>query len=93
MLLEELTQGELDNLVARAKQRTVFAAVVAGVMSLDLTSKEGLAIQRTIITAVMTGMDMGLRVGDNIEHSILVTMKEYCEQQIVIEDLLNSVNL
>jgi hypothetical protein len=92
MLLEELTQEELDHLVACTRQRSLFAACVGGIMQLGITGKEGLAIKATVMQTVAMGLDMGLRVGDEIEQRVLVAMKEHCEEQLVIEDLLNSVN-
>jgi hypothetical protein len=93
MLLEELTQGELDHLVACAKQRTLFAACVGGIMELDITGKEGLAMKSTIMQTVAIGLDMGLRVGDDIEQRVLISMKNHCEEQIEISELLESINL
>jgi dihydroorotate dehydrogenase len=92
MLLEELTQEELDHLVACTKQRTLFAACVGGIMQLDITGKEGLAMKATILQVVAMGMEMGARVGDDIERRILISMKEHCEEQIEIAELLDSIN-
>jgi len=92
MLLEELTQEELDHLVACTKQRSLFAACVGGIMQLGITGKEGLAIKSTLMQTVAMGMDMGLRVGDEIEQRVLISMKEHCEEQIEIRELLDNIN-
>lgn len=91
MLLEEITQEELDHLVACAKQRSLFAACVGGIMQVDVTGKEGLAMKATIMQTVSLGLAMGLRVQDEIEHRVLIAMKEHCEEQIEINDLLSTI--
>jgi len=93
MLLEELTQEDLDDLLARATQRSVFAACIAGIMQLDLTSREGLAIKSTLMQRVLMSMEMGFRVHDEIDDHLLVSMKNHCEEQIEISELLDIINL
>lgn len=92
MLLEEVTQDELDHLVACTKQRSLFAACVAGIMQVDVTGKEGLAMKATIMQTVSLGLAMGLRVQDEIEQRVLIAMKEHCEEQIEINELLDNIN-
>ena len=91
MLLEEVTQEELDHLVACAKQRSLFAACIAGMMQVDVTGKEALAMKNTIMQTVSMGLDMGLRVRDEIEKCVLITMKNHCEEQIEINELLSTI--
>jgi len=92
MLLEELTQEELDHLLACNNQRSLFAACVQGVMELPITDKEALAIKTTLMTTVAMGMEMGARVGDSIEQRVLISMKNHCEEQIAIAELLDNIN-
>lgn len=88
MLLEEVTQEELDHLVACTHQRSLFAACIAGMMQADVTDKEALRMKTTIMQTVSMGLDMGLRVRDEIEKCVLITMKNHCEEQIEINELL-----
>jgi hypothetical protein len=91
--LEDLTQDILDHLVACTKQRSMFAAAVAGTIALPVQSEEALDMKRRMMLAVQMGLEMGLRVGDDIEKETLMAMKNHCEEQIEMEDLLNSINL
>ena len=92
MLLEEVTQEELDHLVACAKQRSLFAACVGGIMQVDVTGREALAMKATIMQTVSMGLAMGLCVRDEIEQRVLIAMKEHCEEQIEINELLDNIN-
>jgi hypothetical protein len=89
--LEDLTQDTLNHLVACTQQRSVFAATVAGIMALPVQSKEALDIKRRMMMAVQTGLEMGLRVGDFIEKETLMTMKNHCEEQLAMEELIDSI--
>ena len=92
MLLEELTQDDLDHLLACASQRSVFAAAVAGAMMHKGQSDDALDIKRRIMMAMALGLSMDLRVRDEIEKELLTLMKNHCEEQIAMEDLLDSIN-
>ena len=91
MTLEELTQEDFEHLVACGRQRAVLAAIVAGVMQLELTSKEGIAIKNTMMATVAQGLTMNAHVGDYIDKQLLTSMKEHCEEQIAMEDLFNTL--
>jgi hypothetical protein len=91
MKLAEVTQEELDHLVACTHQRSLFAACIAGMMQVDVTDKEALAIKATIMQTVSLGLSMGMRVHDEIEQRVLIAMKNHCEEQIAINDLLNEI--
>jgi hypothetical protein len=89
--LEELTQDGLDELIACAEQRSLFAATIAGVLALPFQSEEALSIKKRMIIAINLGLNMGLRVGDYVEKETLIAMKNHCEEQIGMEELLDSI--
>lgn len=91
MLLEELTQDDVDHLIACTKQRAVLAAIITGVMQLELTSRESVAVKTAMMGSVASLIDNGAMVGDQIDKSMITSMRDYCQDRIAMEDLLNSI--
>lgn len=89
MRVEELTQEQLDELLARAKQRSAAMAMLTGIMQLSLTDPEALRIKKSIMATFMISLQMQGNVGDWVEKQLLEAMRDHCEQEIAIEELIS----
>jgi hypothetical protein len=94
MKLEELTQDELDILLARSNQRVMLISIITAMMECTANDNEALAMKRGVMASISLGISMGgFFVGDNLDKEMLKVMRDHCEQEIAMEDLLNSTNL
>lgn len=91
MNLEELTQEDLDMLVKMGEQRGALAAILTNVMNAEATSDDALLIKRHIMMSMTIALALGAVVKDNIDKILLQSMKDHCEEQISINDLLNEI--
>lgn len=91
MNLAELTQEDLDLLIKMGEQRGALAAILTNVMNAEATSDDALLIKRHIMMSMTIALALGAVVKDNIDKTLLQSMKDHCEEQISINDLLNEI--
>lgn len=90
MKLEELTQKNLDYLLACGTQRAILAAAIEKAMTAEAVSEDALKIKRRIMSVFAVGIALHEPVRDDIEKDLLESMKAHCEEQIEINDILNN---
>lgn len=80
-----------EQLDVAMKQRAMLAAAVVGTMQSPCVSEESLRIKNATMTVIMHIFTEDERFGDSIEHELLLSSKNYCLEQIEINDLLESM--
>ena len=73
------------------KQRAMLAAAVVGTMQAPCVSEESIRIKNAIMRVILGIFDDGETFGDSIERHLLSSSKNYCLEQIEINDLLESM--
>jgi hypothetical protein len=80
-----------EQLYVAMKHRAMLAAAVVGTMQSPCVSEESLRIKNATMTVIMYIFTEDERFGDSIEHELLLSSKNYCIEQIEINDLLESM--
>jgi hypothetical protein len=73
------------------KQRAILAAAVVGTMKSPCVSEESIKIKNATMMVIMSIFDDGERFDDTIEHHLLLSSRNYCVEQIEINDLLEGI--
>ena len=88
MLLEEVTQDDLDLLIKICDQRGALAAIIINAMNAEATSNDALLIKKHMMMTMTIALALGAVVRDDVDKKLLESMKDHCEEQIEINELL-----
>jgi hypothetical protein len=80
-----------EQLDVAMKQRAILAAAVVGTMKSPCVSEESIKIKNATMMVIMSIFDDGERFDDTIEHHLLLSSRNYCVEQIEINDLLEGI--
>jgi hypothetical protein len=93
LLIEDIDQHILDMLVDMRKQRTVFAECITSILELPFVEQEGIALKRTIAEFITESMMDGLKINDNIEFKLSLSILNYLiEERNINMDINSSLN-
>jgi hypothetical protein len=73
------------------KQRAILAAAVVGTMQSPCVSEESIRIKNATMGVIMRIFADDETFGDSIEHHLLLSSKNYCIEQIEINELLEGM--
>jgi hypothetical protein len=80
-----------EQLDVAMKQRAMLAAAAVGTMQSPCVSEESLRIKNATMNVIMRIFANDETFGDYIEQQLLLASKNYCLEQIEINDLLESM--
>jgi hypothetical protein len=80
-----------EQLDVAMKQRAMLAAAVVGTMKSPYVSEESIKIKNATMAVIMSIFDEDERFIDTIEHQLLLASRNYCIEQMEINDLLEGI--
>jgi len=92
---EEIKQliNEIDRLEKINRQRTALMAIVSGYFQTPCLSEEEAKSKGKLASHIATVLDeFDCRVGDDIEQMTLMTIVDFCKEQVEIESLKENLN-
>lgn len=93
LLIENINQEKLDELVDMCKQRVVFADCISSILELPFVEQEAIALKRTIAEFITESMIDGLKINDNVEFKLSVSILKYLiEERDINIDINSSLN-
>ncbi len=91
MKAEDLNQEELNYLVKCHHQRQALAACIVGVMESPATTDELIKVKNGLLGVFMQMITVA-PIHDSLDQDMATAMKNFCAEQIEIEELLEGMN-